>query len=78
MSIFTTYLKVGASVAIRNDQAPPLHWRLRRNLSLHYGPDGVARVADIKARVGEKKGRAQKCISYMFTFNLFYNICISL
>nr|CAI5838357.1 unnamed protein product [Callosobruchus analis] len=45
-------LKLGTLVLLRDDQAPPLCWRLGRVQALHPGPDGVARVASIRTPQG--------------------------
>ena len=38
-------LSIGGLVIMKDDQLPPLKWPLARIVSLHLGPDAVARVA---------------------------------
>ncbi|KPJ16510.1 hypothetical protein RR48_08101 [Papilio machaon] len=45
-------LAVGDMVVLKEDNLPPLLWRLGRVLQLFTGPDGVNRVADIKTSRG--------------------------
>lgn len=45
-------LNVGDMVLLAEDNTPPLSWRLGRVLRLFPGPDGVARVAEIKTPRG--------------------------
>lgn len=42
----------GLLVLIKDDQAPPLKWRLGRIIQLHPGPDGISRVATVKTTNG--------------------------
>lgn len=42
-------LKEGSLVIIKEDNLPPLHWRMGRVIQLYPGSDGVNRVASIKA-----------------------------
>ncbi|XP_063915021.1 uncharacterized protein LOC135131281 [Zophobas morio] len=44
--------QINSVVVIRNDNAPPLQWRLGRIVELHPGADGVHRVATIKTSLG--------------------------
>lgn len=45
-------LNIGDMVLLAEDNTPPLNWRLGRVLQLFPGPDGVARVAEIKTTRG--------------------------
>nr|CAI5851512.1 unnamed protein product [Callosobruchus analis] len=55
-------LKLGTLVLLRDDQAPPLCWRLGRVQALHPGPDGVTRVASIRTPQGiAKRALTQLC-----------------
>lgn len=38
----------GSLVLVKSDNSPPLEWPLARVVSLHPGPDDIARVATIK------------------------------
>ncbi|XP_045450168.1 uncharacterized protein LOC123658922 [Melitaea cinxia] len=40
-------LQIGDMVVLKEDQLPPLRWRLGRITRLYPGPDGINRVADI-------------------------------
>jgi len=48
-------LKEGSMVVIKQDNIPPLQWRLGRVTRLLAGDDGVARVAMVKTARGEVK-----------------------
>lgn len=41
-------VQVGTLVLLRDDKSPPLKWALGRIQKLHFGADGVPRVADVK------------------------------
>lgn len=43
---------VGTMVIIKDDNAPPLQWRLGRIENLHAGPDGQIRVATVRTASG--------------------------
>ncbi|XP_075990125.1 uncharacterized protein LOC142985763 [Anticarsia gemmatalis] len=45
-------LNVGDMVLLAEDNTPPLSWRLGRVLRLFPGPDGAARVAEVKTQRG--------------------------
>jgi hypothetical protein len=45
-------LKEGDLVAIKDDNVPPMRWRLGRVHQLHPGLDGVTRVASFKTAKG--------------------------
>lgn len=48
-------LQVGTLVLIKDDNLPPLKWRLGRITTIHPGRDGQARVATIRTANGEVK-----------------------
>lgn len=45
-------LKLNSLVVIKEDNLPPLKWRLGRIVALHPGKDGISRVADIRTSTG--------------------------
>ncbi|XP_049878925.1 uncharacterized protein LOC126375884 [Pectinophora gossypiella] len=45
-------LKLDSLVVVKDDQLPPLKWRLGRIVAVHPGPDGIVRVADIRTTTG--------------------------
>ncbi|XP_061728110.1 uncharacterized protein LOC133533164 [Cydia pomonella] len=45
-------LKVGDLVVFKEENTPPLKWRLGRALHLYSGADGVCRVADFTTQKG--------------------------
>ncbi|KAJ0184405.1 hypothetical protein K1T71_000828 [Dendrolimus kikuchii] len=45
-------LKIDALVVLKEDNLPPLKWKLGRIVAVHPGSDNVARVADIKTSSG--------------------------
>ncbi|XP_052742930.1 uncharacterized protein LOC128198961 [Bicyclus anynana] len=46
-------LQVGDLVLLREENCPPLHWRMGRVKQLFPGVDGVSRVADITTQKGD-------------------------
>nr|CAI5859571.1 unnamed protein product [Callosobruchus analis] len=55
-------LKEGDMVIIKEDNLPPLKWKLGRVTSLHSGSDGVNRVATVKTQNGfVKRAFAKLC-----------------
>jgi hypothetical protein len=48
-------LGIGDLVLIKEDNMPPLQWRMARVLQLHPGKDGVPRVATVKTHSGQYK-----------------------
>nr|CAI5860260.1 unnamed protein product [Callosobruchus analis] len=55
-------LKEGDMVIIKEDNLPPLKWKLGRVTSLHSGSDGVNRVATVKTQNGfVKRALAKLC-----------------
>ncbi|XP_060806497.1 uncharacterized protein LOC106143603 [Amyelois transitella] len=45
-------LKLDTLVVVKDDNLPPLKWRLGRVVAIHPGLDGFARVADIRPAAG--------------------------
>jgi len=45
-------LKEGEFVVIIDDQLPPSDWRMGRVVKVHYGPDNLVRVAEIRTQAG--------------------------
>lgn len=45
-------IKLGSLVLIKEENLPPLKWKLGRIISLHPGTDNISRVADIKTTTG--------------------------
>lgn len=48
----TCSLKLGDMVLLKEDQSPPLCWRLGLIEKLYAGPDNISRVADVKTTTG--------------------------
>ncbi|CAK9814055.1 hypothetical protein ANTPLA_LOCUS8052 [Anthophora plagiata] len=48
-------IQTGAMVLLREDNLPPLQWRLGRIIELHPGPDGVTRVVSVRTVHGTLK-----------------------
>lgn len=48
-------LEEGQMVLVKDDNLPPMKWKLGRVVKLHFGSDNVARVAAIKTNSGEIK-----------------------
>ncbi|XP_045477890.1 uncharacterized protein LOC123683037 [Harmonia axyridis] len=48
----TDCLSIGTLVLIKDDQLPPLRWRLGRIEKLHHGADKIARVASVRTTQG--------------------------
>lgn len=46
-------LEVGTVVLIREDNIPPLKWRLGRVIKITAGSDGVVRVAEVRTSTGQ-------------------------
>ncbi|XP_047545909.1 uncharacterized protein LOC125077861 [Vanessa atalanta] len=45
-------LELGSLVVVKEDNLPPLKWRLGRVVAVHPGSDGIVRVADIRTSTG--------------------------
>ncbi|KAJ8979779.1 hypothetical protein NQ317_007687 [Molorchus minor] len=55
-------LHVGDVVLLKEDNSPPLSWKLGRVIQLHPGVDGVSRVATVKiSRSDVKRSYAKLC-----------------
>lgn len=55
-------LKEGDLVLIKEDNVPPLSWRMGRVICLHPGADGLSRVATLRTMDGEvKRSFAKLC-----------------
>lgn len=51
----TENLRVGQIVVVKDENLPPLQWKLARIKEVFCGPDGNVRVALIKTQVGDYK-----------------------
>lgn len=45
-------LKINSLVLLKEDNLPPLKWKLGRIIKLIPGSDGISRVADVRASIG--------------------------
>lgn len=50
-------LQVGSLVIVKDDNAPPLQWRMARVLQLHPGDDEIKRVVTVKFTDGSELKR---------------------
>ncbi|KAH0808728.1 hypothetical protein GEV33_014063 [Tenebrio molitor] len=58
-----TPLDVGTMVIIRDDNLPPLLWKMGRVAALHPGSDGIVRVISVKTASGiTKRGINRVCV----------------
>lgn len=65
-----TLLKPGVLVILKEDNVPPLHWKMGRVVAVHKGSDGVARVATVKTQAGViKRSFSKLCIVPIETEN---------
>ena len=56
-------LDVGTMVVLRDDNVPPLQWKLGRLIDLHPGSDGVTRVVTVKTATGStRRGVNRLCV----------------
>ncbi|XP_018362820.1 PREDICTED: uncharacterized protein LOC108761001 [Trachymyrmex cornetzi] len=53
-------LKVGALVLIRDDNAPPLQWKLGRIIQMFEGSDGLIRTVELETPLGVTQRAVQK------------------
>lgn len=53
-------LKVGSTVILREENVPPLQWKLGRIVELHPGSDGITRVVSVKTISGVTKRAANR------------------
>lgn len=45
-------IKIGTMVILRDDNTPPLQWRIGRVIAVHPGRDGLIRIVDVKTASG--------------------------
>ncbi|CAK9813811.1 hypothetical protein ANTPLA_LOCUS7990 [Anthophora plagiata] len=50
-----TLIKEGTLVTMKEDNCPPLHWKLGRIIAVHPGEDGIVRVATVQTPQGVYK-----------------------
>ena len=55
-----TGIELGSMVVIKEDNLPPLQWKLGRIIATQPGPDGIVRVAVVKTDTGEYKRCVKK------------------
>ncbi|KMQ86573.1 hypothetical protein RF55_14409 [Lasius niger] len=55
-------VKVGALTLLRDENTPPLQWRLGRIIAVHPGRDGLIRVIDVKTASGILQRSLQKLL----------------
>ncbi|XP_062538640.1 uncharacterized protein LOC134206911 [Armigeres subalbatus] len=55
-----TEVKVGDLVVLKEDNVPPMQWKLGRVVDTHPGPDAVTRVVTVKTPVGVYKRSTAK------------------
>ncbi|KAF2882361.1 hypothetical protein ILUMI_23818 [Ignelater luminosus] len=56
-------LTIGAIVLLKEDNIPPMHWRLGRITAIHPGKDGVVRVVSVRTKTGvTKRGLSKACL----------------
>lgn len=53
-------IDVGRMVIIRDENMPPMKWKMGRICKLHPGTDGVVRVVTLKTSSGELKRAVEK------------------
>ncbi|XP_068994219.1 uncharacterized protein [Neodiprion pinetum] len=56
----TKNIEIGALVLLKEDNAPPLQWKLGRVVEIHLGTDGVVRVVAVKTATGTFKRAVKK------------------
>ncbi|KAL0870369.1 hypothetical protein ABMA27_005379 [Loxostege sticticalis] len=56
-------VKEGEMVLLKEDNAPPLKWRLGRIVKLHPGPDNITRVVDVKTAKGIVRRALNKLVA---------------
>ena len=53
---------IGSMVVLKEDNMPPLYWKIGRIISSHPGQDGIVRVASVKTEAAiYKKGVNKLC-----------------
>jgi len=45
-------IRKGTMVVLRDQNTPPMNWRLGRIIDVHHGKDGLIRVVDVKTSTG--------------------------
>lgn len=66
------HLKIGALVLIRDDNAPPLQWRLGRITKMFEGSDGLVRTVELKTALGLTQRATQKiCVTFRRLNSIF-------
>ena len=45
-------IKIGTLVTVKEDNLPPMRWKLGRIIEVHPGPDNIVRVATVKTADG--------------------------
>ncbi|XP_018400322.1 PREDICTED: uncharacterized protein LOC108777840 [Cyphomyrmex costatus] len=45
-------IKIGMMVLLRDENTPPMHWRLGRIVAVHPGKDGLIRILDVRTSNG--------------------------
>ena len=63
-------LNLGDLVAIKEDNLPPLKWKLGRISELHPGPDGLIRVITVQTQNGPLKRPVVKIVQLLSNENL--------
>lgn len=53
-------VEVGKLVVIRDENLPPMKWRMGRIVQLHPGEDGIVRVVTLKTSTGLMKRAVEK------------------
>jgi hypothetical protein len=66
-------IEVGELAVIKEDNSPPLQWRLARVVRLHPGKDGCVRVVTLKTSKGEVTRSINKVPIYPFLFVCLYS-----
>ncbi|KAJ8983926.1 hypothetical protein NQ317_012146 [Molorchus minor] len=59
-------IEPGMLVLIKNEQEPPLHWRLGRVLHTHPGRDGIIRVVTLNTARGQLPEASGKIMSFAY------------
>nr|CAI5830786.1 unnamed protein product [Callosobruchus analis] len=65
-------LQQGALVLIKEDNVPPMNWKLGRVVNLHQGKDGVNRVATVNTQSGLLKRSFAKLCPLPIDSNIVY------
>ncbi|CAK1597961.1 unnamed protein product [Parnassius mnemosyne] len=62
-------LKINDLVVVKEDNLPPLKWKLGRVVAIHPGADGIVRVADIRTSTGIIKRAFNRICPLPVSFN---------